>query len=84
MTDDEPDGPVNVVDRVTDTHYIVENCVVCGETHRHGSANYYLADDDYAHRGAHCSGSMDGYYLTTDETTTWEVDVDERGQGGRE
>ena len=63
--------PVNVVDRVTDVHYIIEACVLCGETHRHGAVDD-LEPGKYGHRAAHCD-ERGGYFLTVDEDTEWET-----------
>ena len=42
---------------------IVEECVVCGETHRHGANDVALARGERSSRMAHCSGRHHGYDL---------------------
>lgn len=60
------DNPVNEV-YVSESlkQLIVEECVICGETHRHGSKDRVVAEGGESHRVAHCN-SVDGptgYYL---------------------
>lgn len=72
MTDREVDDPVNVIDRVTAVHFVVESCVRCGETHRHGAAAD-LDVGDLTHRVAHCDDGGAGYYLKRTEETEVEA-----------
>lgn len=71
MTERAADDPVNVIDRITPVHYIVESCVRCGGTHRHGAADD-LDVGDLTHRVAHCDGGG-GYYLKRTSRTEVET-----------
>lgn len=48
---------------------VVDECVICGGTHRHGSNDPAVARGDLSHRVAHCKprdageDSPGGYYL---------------------
>ena len=57
--------PVNtVVFSESGRQFIIENCVLCGETHHHGSKDPAVARGELSHRVAHCSDRMGcGYYL---------------------
>jgi len=57
--------PVNtVVFSESGRQFIVENCVLCGETHRHGSKDPAVAQGELSHRVPHCSDHKGkGYYL---------------------
>lgn len=68
----ETDDPINTVSRVTDSQLIVEDCVLCGETHYHGTGNQSFEVGDTTHRGAHCEGG-DGYRLKMTEATEFET-----------
>lgn len=65
------DHPVNEIDRITRTHFVVEECVACGETHRHGSAED-LDIGEHTDRGAHCS-APGHYWLKRTERTEVEA-----------
>lgn len=62
--DDET--PVNYV-RLSDSlrQFIVDECVICGETHYHGSMDPVVANGGRSHRAEHCHGvdHRGGYYL---------------------
>ena len=61
--------PVNTV-RVSDSgrQFIVEDCVLCGGTHYHGSKDPTVAEGGRSHRVSHCGGrSQGGYYLELDD-----------------
>lgn len=70
MTDTQADHndqtPVNKV-RLSDSakQFVVDDCVICGETHRHGSHDVAVAEGRRSHRAAHCHGAdhSGGYYL---------------------
>lgn len=63
--DHEAKEPVNYVRLSESTkQLIVDDCVLCGETHRHGSMDAEVARGGRSHRGAHCRGeTAGGYYL---------------------
>lgn len=61
-------GPVNHIDRATRVHYIVENCTICGGTHRHGAVND-LRPGETTHRTAHCAGELVEYQLLMTDST---------------
>lgn len=65
-TDEDADKtPVNYV-RLSDSvrQFIIDDCVLCGETHRHGSMDPTVATGGRSHRSAHCTGpDTGGYYL---------------------
>lgn len=57
--------PVNYV-RLGDSlrQFIIDDCVLCDETHRHGSMDPTVANGGRSHRSAHCTGPGGaGYYL---------------------
>lgn len=56
--------PVNTV-YVSDSgrQFIVDECILCGDTHRHGAKDRTVADGGRSRRGAHCSLQPDEYYL---------------------
>lgn len=64
--DHDEKTPVNKV-RLSDScrQLIVDECVLCGETHRHGSADPVVANGGRSHRVEHCRGinHQGGYYL---------------------
>lgn len=59
--------PVNHVRLADDTdrQLVIDECVLCGETHRHGSLDGAVAAGDRSHRVEHCTGidHRGGYYL---------------------
>jgi len=59
------DDPVNTADLSDSSRQlVVENCVLCGETHRHGAQDPSVARGEKSHRVAHCSDRLGaGYYL---------------------
>lgn len=62
------DTPVNEIDRIDGIQIVVEDCVVCGETHYHGTGNRELEPGDTLERVAHCTGGG-GYVLKMTEET---------------
>jgi len=60
--------PVNVIDETTSSQHIVEECVICGETHYHGNATP-TEPGKYGHRVAHCDREVgyNGYWLKVPE-----------------
>jgi len=63
-----PDPVNTVVFSESGRQLIIENCVLCGETHRHGSKDPGVARGDLGHRVAHCSDRMSpDYYLELTE-----------------
>lgn len=50
------DAPINEV-RLSDSRrqLVVDECVICGETHRHGSKDPAVARGELSHRVAHCT-----------------------------
>jgi len=64
--DHDAETPVNQV-RFSDSgrQFIVDDCVLCGETHRHGSMDPTAAKGGRSHRVEHCHGinHSGGYYL---------------------
>jgi hypothetical protein len=62
MTGEQP--PVNTV-RLSDTgrQFVVDECVLCGETHCHGAADAVVARGGQSSRVAHCSGRHTQYLL---------------------
>jgi hypothetical protein len=50
MTDEKPVVEISTAD---ETHYIVDECPICGETHRHGSVPE-LEVGETTTRGTHC------------------------------
>lgn len=74
------DGPVNEIDRIDGIQIVVEECVVCGETHYHGTGDRELEPGDTLPRVAHCTGTG-GYVLKmteeTEVTTPGREDYDE-------
>jgi len=68
-TDDEQ-TPVNTV-RVSRSgkQLVVDECVICGETHHHGAQDPTVAKGGRSHRAAHCTGRRGGYYLELDDGT---------------
>lgn len=64
--DHDAKTPVNTV-RLSDSgkRLVVDNCVICGDTHHHGAYDPTVAKGGRSHRAAHC-GDADrtgGYYL---------------------
>jgi len=61
--DHDAETPVNTV-RVSDSgkQLVVDDCVICGETHYHGAQDATVAKGERSHRAAHCGG-LGGYYL---------------------
>lgn len=68
--DHEAKTPVNTV-RLSDSgkQLVVEDCVICGGTHYHGSKDATVAAGGRSHRTAHCGGAeyTGGYYLELDD-----------------
>lgn len=64
--DHEAKTPVNEV-RLSDSlrQFIIDDCVICGERHGHGSKDRAVAEGGRSHRAAHCHGvdHSGGYYL---------------------
>jgi hypothetical protein len=64
--DHDAETPVNPV-HFSDSgrQFILEECVLCGETHRHGSCDPVVAKGGRSHRVGHCHGinHSGGYYL---------------------
>ena len=62
--------PVNTV-RLSDSlrQFIIDECVICGERHGHGSKDATVANGGRSHRGAHCRGvdHSGGYYIELDD-----------------
>ena len=94
--DDEPtradhdkETPVNKV-RLSDSlrQLIVDECVLCGETHRHGSMDPVAANGGRSHRVEHCHGieHHGGYYLELADDAEppehWYSWVDEKSEMG--
>lgn len=64
------DDPVNEMDRIEGIQIIVEVCVICGDTHYHGTGGELPAVGDETHRVAHCGGEIGtGYHLVRTEGT---------------
>jgi hypothetical protein len=64
--DHDDETPVNQVHFTDDgRQFIVKECVLCGETHRHGSCDPAVAEGGRSHRVEHCHGisHSGGYYL---------------------
>ena len=68
--DHDAKTPVNTV-RLSDSgkQLVVDHCVICGDTHRHGSHDRTVAEGGRSHRAAHCRGAdhSGGYYLELDD-----------------
>lgn len=78
MADPTDRYPVNGIDVVTDSQYIVEECTVCGGTHRHGRVPESMEPGDTIHRVAHCTdGTVASYVLR------YTADTEVRGEGGQ-
>lgn len=62
--DTEAQTPVNTV-RVSDSlkRFIIDECVICGETHSHGSKSPAVANGGRSPRVAHCDDFRGQYYL---------------------
>ena len=70
MSAEQTDAPVNTVrlSEATLRQFVVDECVICGETHYHGSRDHTVAKGGRSHRTAHCSGSRTGgYYIELDD-----------------
>jgi len=65
MSGTKPLNPVHISEsgRVA----VVEECVLCGEEHRHGAADSALAAGERSSRGAHCAGRHTEYDLVLAE-----------------
>ena len=64
--DHDEKTPVNTVRLSRSTkQLVVDECVICGGTHRHGAKDRTVAEGGRSHRTAHCSGvaHTGGYYL---------------------
>jgi hypothetical protein len=64
---DSEKTPVNYV-RIADgtvRQFVIDECVLCGETHRHGSLDGMVAAGGRSHRVEHCNGidHRGGYFL---------------------
>ncbi|WP_154019137.1 hypothetical protein [Halococcus agarilyticus] len=57
MSDDAPINEVRLSD--SNRQFIVDECVICGDTHRHGSKDPAVARGDLSHRVAHCNLSLE-------------------------
>lgn len=88
--DHEAKTPVNeVYVNLEARQVVVEECVACAETHRHGAMDEQIARGGRSHRVAHCRTNQSGYYLQladdADPPERWfsalGVDVDEGGGG---
>jgi len=85
------DVPTNTV-RIEDTgfwHSVVDECVICGETHRHGAVDVALLEREPSHRVRHCDPDVEGpsgYYLLlaedADPPAEWRRQVARRAEGG--
>lgn len=64
--DHEAQTPVNPV-RLSESgrQFIIDECVICGERHGHGSKDRVVANGGRSHRAAHCHDTdhSGGYYL---------------------
>ena len=64
--DHDAKTPVNTV-RLSDSlkQFVIDECVICGDTHRHGSKDRVVATGGRSHRSGHCHGveHTGGYYL---------------------
>ena len=62
--------PVNTV-RLSSSlrQLIIDECVICGDRHAHGSKDPTVANGGRSHRGAHCRGvdHSGGYYIELDD-----------------
>ena len=61
------DYPVNVISRRNDASVVIDECVICGDTHRHGANEDFIYP---SHRGAHCTPDgrdVGGYWVVSDE-----------------
>jgi len=62
------DCPVIRVSEVTNYQYLIEDCPLCGETHRHGKGG--LQYEQLSSKSAHCNRSDVGtYYIFCDTET---------------
>jgi hypothetical protein len=66
---------------------VIDECVICGETHRHGAVDTLLADGEPSHRVRHCDPGADGpsgYYLElpedADPPAEWRRQMEHRGE----
>ena len=56
--------PINEVRFASGRVLIVEECVICGDSHTHGAKGPAIARGEPAHRAAHCGTSdSGGYYI---------------------
>jgi hypothetical protein len=84
--DHDAETPVNPV-RFSDSgrQFIIDECVICGETHAHGSMDPAVAEGERSHRVEHCHNGHDGgYYLELAEDAeppTWWTGWIERERG---
>jgi hypothetical protein len=53
--------PINKV-KLEPPHFVVENCVICGETHRHGCPDHTEPERYLGERSAHCGNIDDPAY----------------------
>lgn len=76
--------PLNVIDRVKGVQAIIEDCVICGDTHYHGHAwnVHFLEGGVRQERGAHCRNGA--YDIMIDESTDVPDDIVERAKAKRD
>ena len=63
--DHDAQTPVNTV-RLSESckQLVIDTCVLCGGTHRHGAYDRAVARGERSHRAEHCDGDhTGGYYL---------------------
>lgn len=77
MADPTDRHPVNEIDVVTDSQYIVEECVVCGGTHRHGRVQASIEPGDTTQRVANCTDEPVASYVLRCTADT-EIRTDEQ------
>lgn len=63
--DHDAKEPVNEVYLSSIRQFHIEECVICGEEHYHGSMDATVANGGRSHRAEHCHGvnHSGGYYL---------------------
>jgi hypothetical protein len=88
---DARDDPTNAVRIEADGVWraVIDECVICGDTHRHGAVDVALLERKPSHRVRHCDPDVDGasgYYLElpedADPPAEWRRQVARRTQGG--
>lgn len=68
--------PVNEIDRIEGTEYIVEHCTVCGHRHRHGGVPTQLDVGETTVRIAHCRSPLTTVYQLKRTPATEVIDCD--------